>query len=962
MSFPYDSSSRIYNSKIFQLLIEYTEQYYPHVDINFVCARSGLSMADMLDSSTWLTQEQGDKFCEALLEETGNENLFIEAGRFASSAKNVGIVKQYLLGMISISSVFRMLAKFYNLYSLGALIDAKTTGSSRAEIISRPAPGVVEKPFQCDYRLGIFESIPLLFTEKAATVRHPLCYHRGDPYCMYEVNWDRSISRSIRLVRNIFTALSSFIVPVAIVMLAAPVRTLLISGIVAGNIIIQLIYLFIENKELRDGLGRQGESARSYILEINERYRNAAIMKDIGQAAAAILDIDLLLDSVALILNKHLPYDRGMIMLFDKDGGTILFKAGYGFSLTDRDALKKSVINLKDNNYTELATIIFSDDGCLIINDVNKIKKKFSLELRDLHNKLGGESFVCIPVRYKREALGLLCLGNVHVRHTFTDSEIILMKGLASQIAVSISNIRSITMLQESEARLNFAMEATSDGIWDFNTLTNEVHFSSRGYEILGFSVGEVEPSFQEWMKRLHPDDREHFLKSIFFTTSESHPVTRFEFRLETKSGRWKWLQGNARVVEWDENGVPMRLVGTLVDIHERKIAEEALKQEKLRAEKSDSLKSAFLANMSHEIRTPLNAILGYTELMLDDETDMENRDYIHIIHESGNLLLSLVNDIIDLSRIESGNIELHEVSCNLPDILYNVESNARIAIVQQKKNIELKPNFHKLENNIICDPHRLQQVMNNLMGNAIKFTQTGHIEYGYLIKGQLLEFFVKDTGIGISRIEQDRIFERFQQGDVSTVREYGGSGLGLTISKFLVELMGGDIWVDSPGTEGGGSCFYFTLPHISSAPAEKRQTVVDSAVEQGTQFNILIAEDNVINQKLIQRMLEKAGFTVDIAVNGIDAIARIRQGTPYDLILMDIQMPGMDGYETTRLIREHERAVNTHTPIIAITAHAMQDDMEKCIRAGCDDYITKPIAMKEIKLIIKKYIASGQD
>ena len=413
------------------------------------------------------------------------------------------------------------------------------------------------------------------------------------------------------------------------------------------------------------------------------------------------------------------------------------------------------------------------------------------------------------------------------------------------------------------------------------------------------------------------------------------------------------------RVYPIIKDGKVIALNEILEDITDSKKDEIMLSEAFCRAKQSDYLKSAFLANVSHEIRTPLNPILAYTDLMLDDELSDEHREYLETIKSSGNLLLAIINDILDLSTIEAEQMELKQINVSLETIFKDLDSTYDTIISQKKKNITLRNSFcDNVSKYIISDPKKIQQVLNILMNNAVKFTDSGFIEYGARLRDEnRLEFYVRDTGIGIVKDKQEDIFKPFLQADVSHTRKYGGTGLGLTICKRLVELLGGEIKLASNVGEGHGTTFYFTIPYkpIEVETKKTNNVVKLRMLENKTNYTILIVEDDILNQLLAKNILEKSGYSVVISNDGKDAISVYNSDPSIDLILMDIQMPVLDGYQATEVIRAIEKQKEERIPIIALTAYSMKDDRKKCLAVGMDDYITKPIDRNELIAVIEK-------
>lgn len=393
-------------------------------------------------------------------------------------------------------------------------------------------------------------------------------------------------------------------------------------------------------------------------------------------------------------------------------------------------------------------------------------------------------------------------------------------------------------------------------------------------------------------------------------------------------------------------------------DITERKQNEQELIKAKEKAEESDRLKSAFLSNMSHEIRTPMNGILGFAELLKEPGlTGEEQQEYIRIIEKSGARMLNIINDIVDISKIEANLMNVNIKDCNINDKIEFIYIFFKPQVEEKGMQLLFKNTLPAKEAIIRTDNEKVYSILTNLVKNAIKYSKVGTIEFGYIKRGENLEFYVKDTGIGIPKNRQSAIFERFIQADISDKMAHQGAGLGLSITKAYVEMLGGKIWVESE--EGIGSTFYFTLPY-NSVPEEKKVVgKVVPAQDEKNQINpevsglkILIAEDDEASEVLITIDVGKFGKEILKARNGFEAVEVCRNNPDTDLILMDIQMPVMNGYDATRQIRQFNKDV----VIIAQTAFGLSGDREKVIEAGCNDYISKPVNKNELLALIQKY------
>ena len=408
----------------------------------------------------------------------------------------------------------------------------------------------------------------------------------------------------------------------------------------------------------------------------------------------------------------------------------------------------------------------------------------------------------------------------------------------------------------------------------------------------------------------------------------------------------------------------------TIPDFFARKRIEEELRRAKEDAEAATRAKSVFLAKMSHEIRTPLNAILGMTELVLDTSLTDSQREYLTTVLQSGEDLLSLVNDILDISKIEAQKLDLEEAVFDLPALVSDTVKS--LAVRAHTKGLELlcdvNPDVPRV---VVADDMRLRQIIVNLVGNAIKFTESGEVRLTLFRASQagqkvVLCFAVRDTGIGIPVEKKDAIFRLFEQADSGTTRKFGGSGLGLSIASDLAKLMGGTLRVESEPNRG--STFFCTIP-CKVADGHAVDALADSMALAGRRgtgstavspLRVLVAEDSQVNQKLVVAFLEKHGHQVTLVNNGKEATAAIT-AKQFDLVLMDVEMPEMDGFEATRIIRDRERETGLHVPIVALTAHAMRGDQERCLEAGMDSYLSKPVRSDQLFDTIASVLGESQ-
>ncbi len=511
--------------------------------------------------------------------------------------------------------------------------------------------------------------------------------------------------------------------------------------------------------------------------------------------------------------------------------------------------------------------------------------------------------------------------------------------------------------LKESEAKYRFIFDNAIEGMYRTTIDGKSLMANPALATMLGYN------STDEYLREMKDSARQVWhnaeQRAVYISLLEKNNIIQgYECQLKRKDGSPIWVSLNAKIVQ-DENGNKLYSEGFLEEITERKKAEIELIAAKEKAEESDRLKSAFLANMSHEIRTPMNGILGFAELLKDSKLSGEEKlDYISIIEKSGARMLNIINDIVDISKIESGHMKLSVGESNLNEQIEYLYTFFKPEIDQKGMKLLFKNSLLSKESIIQTDREKVFAILTNLIKNAIKYSKTGTIEFGYHVVTSLgatalLEFFVKDQGIGIPKDRQNAIFERFIQADVGDKRAYEGAGLGLAIAKSYVEMLGGKIWLESE--PGIGSVFYFTLPYVTvmdEKVTSKDNIATGDTLNVNKKLKILIAEDDKDSGMLISIALKKISNEILKVKTGIEAVEACRNNPNIDLILMDIQMPLMDGYEATRQIRQF----NKNIIIIAQTAYGLNGDREKAIDAGCNDYISKPINMGNLIRLVQSY------
>jgi PAS domain S-box-containing protein len=653
--------------------------------------------------------------------------------------------------------------------------------------------------------------------------------------------------------------------------------------------------------------------------------------------------------------------------------------------------------------------------------------------------------------------------------------------------AAEVERARAEAALRESEHRLELALGAAELGLYDYNVQTGKAVWNDRLYELLGYTPGDVEPSIRTWKRMVHPDDWPHVSEALNRHLDGLAPFYESEYRSRSRSGELKRLLSRGKVVERDHTGKPLRIMGTILDMTDRRKAEEETKRlknllssiveylptpvflkdaQELRyilwnracrdvygypsedvigktvydlfpteqadtfcaqdrqalasgtlvcipeqmvgtkcnglriihskklpilaedgtpeyvlaiseditdrkraekelveareaAEKASGAKSEFLANMSHEIRTPINGIMGMTELALNTELTPEQHEYLEAVRVSADSLLKLINDILDFSKIEAGKLELIEVPFGLRDAIS--DTMTILAVQAHNKNLELLCHVHpEIPEAVIGDPGRLRQILVNLVGNAIKFTDRGEVVVSVESTSEIstsvdLHFKVADTGIGIPSDKQAKIFRAFEQADGSTSRQYGGTGLGLAISSRFCQMMGGNIWVESE--VGKGSTFHFTI-RLNLQSEHLEQPVADEVVDLKG-LSVLVVDDNFTNRQILEQLLIYWGMVPTVVDSGQAALSALNKahqdGTPFPIVITDCMMPGMDGFELVECINSTPNVVAP--TIVMLTSSGERGHASRCLQLGIAAYLLKPVKQSELLFTLSRVL-----
>ena len=694
-------------------------------------------------------------------------------------------------------------------------------------------------------------------------------------------------------------------------------------------------------------------------------------------------------DDLEYVKNRYLTMQHRTAIEYSqfrhkqKDGSYCWMESSANFTFSNEGKISGLVVNTRDiserkkfektllENENQINTIIDkAPAGIIVINEEGNITEWnpmseliFGWKKEEIIGKFFNETI--LPQQfyetYNKEINHFLKTGERQITDKMLELTVLRKDNVEFDAGISISRtqikgkyffiafITDITERKNAEenlknktAVLDEAQETAHIGSWEHDVLTNKVTWSDEMYRIFGVTPDLFGERHESFLKYVHPDDLDNVNNIVEKCFKDQQPFNFF-YRIVRPDGEVRILEAKGNVFS-DSRGRITRMAGTDQDVTQAKLAEQELIRLKEKAESSEKLKDEFLANMSHEIRTPMNAIIGFTDLLKDTKLSREQKNWLKTIKISGENLLVIINDILDFSKVEAGKIEFENNKIDIADLIQS--SIALLKAKANRKKIKMQFNIDKQVPTIVYgDSVRLTQIVLNLISNAIQFTTNGTVDVTIDLveetdKNVTVKFSVIDTGIGIEPDKIASVFESFTQANGTISRKYGGTGLGLTIAKKLVEQQGGTISVKSEFEKG--SCFSFILPFtkINTYVKVKKTERKKLDIKHVANLNVLVVEDNIINQQLVNAILSKWKINVDVVDNGKIAISKLNSKN-YDLIMMDIQMPEMDGYDASEYIRG---VMHISTPIIAMTAYAMKGEAEKCIRYGMSDYISKPI------------------
>ena len=949
-----DIPNQIYSSRVFQTYLDYLDLAHPNLRSQDILEYAGMTRDEVADSAHWFSQVQADRFYQIIVEKTGDPDIARKAGRFGASSKGLALTQQYVTGLMNTETALLSMAKIISLFTKGATVEAKRLAPGKVEIISTPNSDVEEKPYQCENRLGSFEAVPKLFTNVYGHVEHPRCFHRGEGACHYIISWDDPQSLRLKLWRNYALIGATVLAVILCWFLPAESLEFLLISLFCLVVGISLAYAHIKIKELEKIIEHSHSTAEERIEVANTNYNNSLLVQEIGQATAAILNVEDLMSKVATLMYQRLSFDRGLIMLADQAKTRLVYTSGYGYSPQEEEYLRQTSFHLDNPDSKGFFVRSFWDKGHLIITNADEMADVLSEKSRHLLESFGVRSLMCIPIIYKDEPLGILAVDNINSIRPLKKSDINLLEGIASHIAIGINNARSFQKLEESENRYRQTLESIEEGYFEID-LKQRLLFANKAFSEIVCQPLDHLPS-SAFASFFSPDSirqLHHLFEQVIDTRS---PVRFAQLELSTSKGEKLPVDLSVSLIE-GKDGLSSGFRGFLRDARDRirlEMDRKELEKKLKHAQKMESI-GTLAGGIAHNFNNWLAGIMGNASLIKMDVKEhakvLERVNRIeHIIENAAKMNRQL------LSYARGGNYEVKPTDLNevISEVSYTFSEAKKDVVVT----LQLDPDLFTVN----ADRGQVEQVLWNLYANAIDAMPAGgnftictanvtsekiDDRYQGVPLGNYVELSCSDTGTGISMEHIESIFEPF-----FTTKNGKGTGLGLASCYGIVKAHSG--YIDVASKEGEGSTFYIYLPAIKVSPEIKNDDT--SPAQRGT-GTVLIVDDEEMVLEASVTILTRLGYVAFGAISGEEVLEKYADKLDgIDVVIIDMIMPGLSGGELyTRL-----KGIKPDIKVLLCSGYSMNQNIQPFLEQGCQGFLQKPFSVGKLSAAIKNILVGA--
>ncbi|MCG2778596.1 MAG: response regulator [Desulfobacterales bacterium] len=947
----------LYNSGLIAPYIEYLRKYYSDVDIDSILSDAGMTHYEIGDKGHWFTQREVDLFYETLTKKTKNPNICRDVGRYTASSQTSGALRQYALGFIGPGSAYTMMEKNASNVSRAHVFKTKQIAKDKVEITVTLAPGVEEKPYQCENRIGLFESIAKLFINKFAKVEHPDCLHNGAQEGRYIITWEKTPSLLWKRVRNYSLLLGILFLLTFYFVLPVTPWAIIASLFALFTLIFSFYTAHLEKKDLLKTVETQGDVAKDLLDEMNIRYNNALLIQEIGQATSTIVNIDKLINIVVSVIEKHLDFDRGMIMLANNEKTRLIYSGGYGYNKEQEKLLQGTEFHLDKLESKGMFVSAFKKQEALLLNAVSENGKNFSKRTLELAEQMGVKSLICVPIIYEKKSLGILAVDNVKSKRLLTQSDMSLLMGVGSQTAISIINAVSFHRLQQSEKKYRDLVENANSIILRRDIKGNITFFNEFAQKFFGY--GEDEIMGRNILGTILPDtvstkcDIES-LSKVLHKDPERHMVSEDESILS--SGKSVWIAWTYKpIFDGSKQLKEILCIGNDITELKRSDKEKKTLEAQLQGAQKMEAIGTLAGGIAHDFNNILQAIIGYTQIMLMGK-DLSDPDHekLEAIESSAQRASELTKRLLIFGRkVES---KLRPVDLNQEVVQVSKMLERTIP-----KMISIELNFSENLQVINGDPVQIEQIMMNMGVNARDampdggrlFFETKNVTLDVKFcknhlgasPGEYVLLKVSDTGHGMDKELQEHIFEPF-----FTTKQIGkGTGLGLAMVYGIVKSHGGYITCMSEPGEGTAFSIYF--PIIESEIDSRVSKEAEAPIKGGTETILLVDDEESIRQ-LGEELLGSFGYTVLTAPDGESALELYeKENEQVDLVILDLSMPGMGGKRCLEKLVE----MNPRVKVIIASGYSVNGPTKDAVDAGAKGFVGKPYEIRQMLQAIRE-------
>ena len=942
--------SPIYNSRVLKLYVAFIADRYPRIHLDGLYSKTGISKRELEDPGHWFSQEQVDLFHKTAAEITGNSNIAREVGRYAASSNATGAIKQHVLGLLNIASTYLLMAKIYPMFSHGANVKALKMGPAKVEIIAEPVPGVQEKPYQCDNRIGFFESLTTLFTAKYATVIHDRCVHRGDSHCRYEVTWEGP--RHLFWNRCFWVGLITFM---PMLFVGPWVFPWMLWPLIAAVAAIALVGLnlyanHLEKEDLKQTIQKQGNVAEEHIQEVDYRYRGALLIQKIGQATSQIRDLNQLAQVVVGNIQKFLDFDRGVVMLAGENGSRLVYAAGFGFDEDKTEMLRKTRFRLDNPDAKGIFIQAFREQQPILVDDVNALQGTLSSRSQLFARQIGSKSLICLPLVYEHQSLGILAVDNIKGERMLTQSDVNLLMGVAYQTAVSIFSTIAYKNLQASEERYRslydnaptpyFSISADRGTIVNCNMATVRLLGCPRN-QLIGSTW------FDYFSDDLGQQTRCQWIRSAL---EQGRAIHHEEVKLVRQDGQVVWADLSMEP-HLDAQGQAKEGRCVLIDMSERKRLEEKLRH----AQKMEVL-GTLSGGVAHDLSNTLAAIVSYPDLLLMDiDVDDPLYEPLNKIRAAGMRAAAIVRDLLTLARLGVQLSEVIDFNGLVQDFLTSPEFEAiQAAHPKVRVHTDLGDSLSPVKGSSV---HLIKTLVNIVNNSAEAMPNGGDIHIVTRHRqleeeasrnrhgGRYVMVSIQDDGEGIAKEDIDRIFEPFF---TRKIMGRSGTGLGMAIAWATIQDHKGFIEVQSELGKGTTVCIYLPVTNEVRAQLPAVPTIEEL---MGRGESIMVIDDEVEHLDIAVKMMSRLGYRVTPMDDAQAALARLAFQPP-DLVLLDMflgnsDMDGLAVYQRILSVQPKQKTVLT-------SGYAETYRVKQALELGAGSFVKKPFALREIATVVR--------